>query len=315
MKPIWFTVAVLATALAMALAAFPSLAEDAPLSQAGLVQYQEQLQKIIQDDYAKKVQEFANQYGGKPDPQKYQEYQQQLGAQYQQLYQQKVQEYQTLMQQQQAAAAPAPQQATPEVPPPPPPQTQRLLPEIIAAPQNSPPPPAPSGSTQKSGEAPRGLGLSLLAATPLGSSNQYDAPFKAFGALGLLSIPLGRWGASTWIQSEVGFGGVFTTLVPAIGKSFNHATFDFPIRFKLIFPLNEKGLVGELIAGGTLRFFQYNDNPHILNAGLLKDDTGMFHPEVALGISIPLSATLRGRIIAGLMYLSFGLELGLDCRP
>lgn len=292
MNPIWFTVAAMATALTMALAAFPSVAEEppatlaqtqpaaAPLSEAQ--QYEQALKTQYEQEYARKVQEYAQQQQGQPDPQKYLEYQQQLTVQFQQEFQQKIQAYR--QQQQDQAAAPAIAETSPS--------------------RVSPSPSAESTHGK--------WGANLLLVTPLGLENQYDARFKAYGVMGLASLRLKEIQPGIFLYGEAGFGAVFSKLQPAGRIGFNHVSFDFPLRVKILYPLNEKGLVGEAFAGAVLRFFQYNDDPRILNGPLLSNDTGLFHPDIGVGLSMPITSGLRGRVLAGLLYFSLGVEMAFD---
>lgn len=291
MNPIWFTVAVLATALAMALAAFPTFAEEVPTAPAAAsyspaaLQFQQALKLQYEQDYAKKIQEYsAQQQQGQPDPVKFQEYQQQLTQLYQTDYQQKVLEFlekEKAEAQQALAVAPAPA-------------------AVEATPNR---PSAPGDGTHGK------WGAGLLIVTPLGLENQYDARFKAFGMMGLASYRLSEVQPGVYMYGEAGFGAVLSKLQPAGGFGFNHVTFDFPLRVKILYPLNEKGLIGEAFVGAVLRFFQYNDDPRILNGPMLSNDTGLFHPDIGVGISLPITSGLRGRVLAGLLYFSLGVEM------
>jgi hypothetical protein len=170
-------------------------------------------------------------------------------------------------------------------------------------------------ATDSSEPARLGWGISLVGVTPLLKENSFDARFKAYGLQGLVSYPIGEIHNRLYLHAEGGFGFMFSQIVPAAGVAYNHAFFDFPIRLRLLYPLNDDGVTGEIFVGGVLRFFEYNDNPAILNGPMYRVLSGVFQPDFAVGVAVPFSRNLRGRLLAGFVYLSLGVELTFDKSP
>jgi hypothetical protein len=158
-------------------------------------------------------------------------------------------------------------------------------------------------------------GISAAIVSPLLSENQFDARFKAFGLQALVSFPLSELKPGTMLYAEGGFGTMSSKLQPATRPGFNHTYFDFPLRLRLLHPFNEKGLTGEAYVGAVLRFFQYNDDVGLLGGPLYKVESGLFQPDFAVGLSLPISENLRARLLTGFVYLTIGVEMTFDKKP
>jgi hypothetical protein len=165
-------------------------------------------------------------------------------------------------------------------------------------------------------EPPRlGWGISALLTTPLIKENTFDARFKAYGAMALVTFPLTHIHHRLYLHAEGGFGATLARFEPTSSPGFNHIHFDFPIRLRLLYPLDDSGLSGEIFAGAVLRFFQYNDDVGLANGPFFSVNSEVFQPDFAVGLAVPLSRSLRARLLAGYIYLSLGLELTFDKSP
>jgi hypothetical protein len=232
MKPLWFTVAILATALAMALAAFPSLAEE---------------------ESSPPASEPAKQSTPLNDI--------------------------------------APEKESP----------------VVLSPKHH--------QDVESSDEPRrlGWGLSFLMTTPLLTENQWDYRFKAWGFLGLVSFPISQIHHRLYLHGETGFGAMLS-LVEETTTSFgyNHTYFDIPIRLRLLYPLNDKGVSGEVYVGAVLRLFEFNNDPNLSGGPLFNVSSGAFQPDFAVGLVYPFARNFRARLLAGYVYLSLGMEIVFD---
>lgn len=155
----------------------------------------------------------------------------------------------------------------------------------------------------------RGWGFSVLGNTPLIKENTFDARFKAFGVTGLVSIFLKEIAHRLYLHAEGGFGSSFSRFEPAGSAPFNHIFFDFPLHLRLFYPLNDQGIAGEVLVGAVLRFFQYNDDTSLLGGPLYAVDSGVFQPDFAVGLTVPVSRKFRARLLLGYIYLQVGMEL------
>lgn len=331
MKALWFTVAVLATALAMALAAFPAMGETSPELQA----YSQQLQQYYQQQFQLKIAEYQKQLqtqGLAPQAQQDQlkAYQEQLQKQFQDDYAKQMaqaqkqiadrQAQQPAAQAQAQAQTPAPAQPPPQTPPPQEnlpkqPDPSSIIDQVMVDKQKDKMFKSWESKPDQEGLAflghnLTGMRLSLLGVTPLLMKNSYDAAFKSFGPLALLSFALGSFKRRGYFHGEIGLGAMFSRFVGAAG-GFNHTYFDIPVRLRLLYPLSTS-VVGEVFAGAVLRPFQYSDNPTLSNGPLFPNRSGVFTPDFGLGLSFPLSSTFRIRSTFGLVYLAFGLEWTFD---
>lgn len=285
MKPPWFTVAVLATALAMALAALPSFGG-------------------VGGDSAPANSPLKNPLLSDPDP-----------APAQPIIQSPFNP---------APAAAAPPAEVPSPPPPAPkPVQMQTAPETQPAPEPKPahtePPETPAQTLQAapaeavaaptsrpSGDKGLDWTASAFVVTPI-LGNQYNSAFKSYGLTGLVSIALPKYYPNFDLRAEAGFGFMYSKFASSFA-AFNHVYFDFPLRVRLLYPLNDKGLIGEAYVGAVLRFFQYNDDSRILGGPLYKNTSGVFNPDLAIGVTYPALPSLRLRALLGLVYFSVGAE-------
>ncbi len=280
MKPLWFTVAVPATALAMAFAALPAfggVGEEAPTTTSPLNN------PLLTDPDTAPAQPVTENPIA-PTPAK--------------------------VETQPETPPPAPVQ---EVAPPAQPETPPVQTEI--APVQAEPPAQPAPEPVQTFQAPppapageKGLDWSASAAlvTPL-MGNTYDSFLKSFGLQALTSVALPQSNPNFSLRVEGGFGFMFSKFSSSFA-GFNHVHFDFPLRLRLLYPLNDKGLIGEAYAGAVLRFFQYNDDPRILGGPLYKNTTGVFNPDIGVGVSLPFGAKWKARAMLSLVYFTLGAE-------
>jgi len=156
------------------------------------------------------------------------------------------------------------------------------------------------------------LTVSFLIHTPLFKENAFDARFSSLGLTALLSVPLIPLFEPAHLHVEAGVVTTVSRLTLAQpSTTFTHVYFDFPLRLRLVFPLQSMPLLAEIFAGAQFKIFEYDSRPTTDGGFHTVRGITVIQPDFGAGVSYLASSSLRIRLSVGYLALAAGVELSI----